>query len=218
MGSCLAQRAESIFSSFSSISTSDGSVVPTSHRHISRASAQSFLRRNFPRRSSSRSCVGNFTSNNTLSILRRSGTAWTTVGKYENIAPVNKFNRLAFRRSRLRCYLPSASIHFSSLDLSDATSPKMLGELKVRGYSQYLHPISSIIFWESDATPTNRRDSTSLQVSLFDVTDQTRPKLQSLFEYAGGRQTFSPLVEWAIGLSNNQALGYFSEVGFWLCR
>ncbi len=48
---------------------------------------------------------------------------------------------------------------------------------------------------------------------MFDVTDQSQPKLQSQFEYAGGRQTFSPLVEWAFGLSNNQALGYFSEVG-----
>jgi hypothetical protein len=62
-----------------------------------------------------------------------------------------------------------------TLDLSDKSDPKVLGELKILGYSAYLHPISDdlLLGVGIDATAEGRRLGT--QLSLFDVSDLRRP-------------------------------------------
>ncbi|MEQ9336737.1 MAG: beta-propeller domain-containing protein, partial [Miltoncostaeaceae bacterium] len=62
-----------------------------------------------------------------------------------------------------------------SLDLSDPTAPRVTGELKINGYSSYLHPIDddTLIGIGQDATPEGRILGT--QVSLFDVSDPGDP-------------------------------------------
>jgi len=61
------------------------------------------------------------------------------------------------------------------LDLSDPRSPSVSGELKIPGYSAYLHPITegSLLGIGQDADTTGRTQGT--QVSLFDVSDPTDP-------------------------------------------
>jgi uncharacterized secreted protein with C-terminal beta-propeller domain len=62
-----------------------------------------------------------------------------------------------------------------TLDLSDKSHPKVAGELKLLGYSAYLHPISDdlLLGVGIDATPEGRRLGT--QVSLFDVSNLAKP-------------------------------------------
>jgi uncharacterized secreted protein with C-terminal beta-propeller domain len=62
------------------------------------------------------------------------------------------------------------------LDLSDRLRPRVTGELKIPGYSAYLHPIGDglLLGVGQDATDQGRR--TGAQVSLFDVRDVTAPK------------------------------------------
>jgi uncharacterized secreted protein with C-terminal beta-propeller domain len=62
------------------------------------------------------------------------------------------------------------------LDLTDPTAPKVTGELKVLGFSAYLHPLDGhlLIGVGSDATEQGR--ITGTQVSLFDVSDPANPK------------------------------------------
>ncbi len=62
------------------------------------------------------------------------------------------------------------------LDLSDRLNPIVKGELKIPGYSAYLHPIADglLIGVGQDATEQGRRTGT--QVSLFDVADLSNPK------------------------------------------
>ena len=62
-----------------------------------------------------------------------------------------------------------------TLDLSDKDDPKVLGELKILGYSAYLHPVSDdlLLGVGQDATEQGRRLGT--QLSLFDVSDLRRP-------------------------------------------
>lgn len=61
------------------------------------------------------------------------------------------------------------------VDTSDPTAPKVAGELKIPGYSAYLHPVGEgrLLGIGQDATEEGR--TTGLQVSLFDVSDPTRP-------------------------------------------
>jgi uncharacterized secreted protein with C-terminal beta-propeller domain len=62
------------------------------------------------------------------------------------------------------------------VDLSDPANPRVTGELKISGYSAYLHPIgdSLLIGIGQDATEEGFRQG--VQVSLFDVSDPASPK------------------------------------------
>lgn len=61
------------------------------------------------------------------------------------------------------------------LDLADPADPRVTGELKIPGYSAYLHPIEGdlLIGIGQDATDQGRRLGS--QVSLFDVSDPANP-------------------------------------------
>jgi uncharacterized secreted protein with C-terminal beta-propeller domain len=62
-----------------------------------------------------------------------------------------------------------------TLDLADPERPRVLGELKIPGYSAYLHPIGEdlLLGVGQDATVEGR--PTGTQLSIFDVSDLRRP-------------------------------------------
>ncbi len=62
------------------------------------------------------------------------------------------------------------------LDLSDPTNPQSLGELKIPGFSRYLHPLSGglLLGIGRDADERTGRER-GLQASLFDVSDPANP-------------------------------------------
>ena len=62
-----------------------------------------------------------------------------------------------------------------TIDLSRPASPRVAGELKIPGYSAYLHPVGGdlLIGVGQDATADGRLRGT--QVSLFDVSDPAKP-------------------------------------------
>jgi hypothetical protein len=67
------------------------------------------------------------------------------------------------------------------VDVSDAAHPRVKGELKIPGYSAYLHPVGEdlLLGVGQDATLEGRVQGT--QISLFDVSDPAKPsRLQHL--------------------------------------
>ena len=64
-----------------------------------------------------------------------------------------------------------------TLDLADPAHPRVTGELKILGYSAYLHPVGEheLLGVGQDATPEGLQLGT--QVSLFDVSDPAAPRL-----------------------------------------
>ncbi len=105
---------------------------------------------------------------------------------------------------------------FFVIDLADGANPKVLGELKIPGYSDYLHPIDEnhVLGFGKDAVDpqeiedgmvswwSNRLDFAwyqGMKVAVFDVTDVKNPKLQSNL-VIGDRGTDSEL------LHNHKAL------------
>lgn len=62
-----------------------------------------------------------------------------------------------------------------TIDLSDPTAPAVTGELKILGYSAYLHPVGDdrLVGIGQDATEDGRQTGT--QVALFDVSDPAAP-------------------------------------------
>jgi uncharacterized secreted protein with C-terminal beta-propeller domain len=82
-----------------------------------------------------------------------------------------------------------------TLDLSRKADPRVVGELKIRGYSAYLHPISDdlLLGVGQDATAEGRAQGT--QLSLFDVSDPHRPARRaqaSLGDGASSTAEFDP--------------------------
>jgi beta propeller domain-containing protein len=73
-----------------------------------------------------------------------------------------------------------------TIDLSSPHRPTVLGELKIRGYSAYLHPVGNdlLIGVGQDATEQGRTLGT--QISLFDVSDLSRPARLQQRAIAGG--------------------------------
>lgn len=61
------------------------------------------------------------------------------------------------------------------VDLSNPARMKVLGELKIPGYSAYLHPISSDLLAGVGADATSAGRITGAKVSLFDVSDPANP-------------------------------------------
>lgn len=62
------------------------------------------------------------------------------------------------------------------IDLSDVTAPKIKGELKITGFSSYLHPVGENLVIGIGSGGTSQGVDGSAKISLFDVSDPYNPK------------------------------------------
>jgi len=89
------------------------------------------------------------------------------------------------------------------IGLSNPTQPVVLGELKIPGYSEYLHPYDEghIIGFGQETTENQWGGTVTdgFKMALFDVSDVNNPK-QKFVEHIGDRGTYSEL------LRNHKAL------------
>ncbi len=101
------------------------------------------------------------------------------VGRLEGLAPGENFHSARFMATR--CYLVTFKKidPFFVIDLSNPKDPKVLGELKIPGVSDYLHPydVNHIIGLGKDTYDMgNFAWFQGVKLSLFDVTDLSNPK------------------------------------------
>ncbi len=145
-------------------------------------------------------------SSNNLYVLNRD---METVGSLEDLAPGEKIYSTRFLGDRAYMVTFRTIDPLFVIDTSDPRNPKILGKLKIPGYSDYLHPYDEnhIIGFGKDAEAS--KDGTfawylGIKVALFDVTDVANPK--ELHKIAiGDRGTESPL------LHNHKALLFDRE-------
>jgi hypothetical protein len=106
-----------------------------------------------------------------MTVLERDGDALTTVGQIgglgrgETIHAVRFFGSLAF----VVTFRQTDPLY--AIDLSDPREPRLAGELKVPGYSAYLHPVGEGRLLGVGQDATAEGETTGTQVSLFDVAD-----------------------------------------------
>jgi len=120
------------------------------------------------------------------------------VGKVENIAPGENIHSARFMGDM--CYLVTFRKvdPFFVISLSNPYSPKILGELKITGYSDYLHLYdeSHVIGVGKETIAAEEGEFSwyqGIKISLFDVTDVTDPKGLAKYEI-GDRGTDSPIL------------------------
>jgi hypothetical protein len=76
-----------------------------------------------------------------------------------------------------------------TLDLSTASRPRLIGQLKIRGFSAYLHPVSADLLLGVGQDATAAGTTLGTQVSLFDISNVRRPR--RLDQAALGSGSFS---------------------------
>jgi len=140
------------------------------------------------------------------------------ISKVENIAPGENMHSARFMGNRAYLVTFKNIDPFFTLDLTDPYSPKILGELKIPGYSDYLHPYDENhvigIGKESDETiDADRIHSDNavyytailgVKIALFDVSDFANPKEVSKV-VIGDRGTNTPV------LNNHKAFLFDKE-------
>ncbi len=102
------------------------------------------------------------------------------LGALENLAPDERIYSVRFMQNRAYLVTFKQTDPLFVIDLSDARNPRVLGELKIPGFSNYLHPFdeTTLIGIGKDAklNEYERVVTGGLKVSLFDVSDVANPK------------------------------------------
>ena len=98
------------------------------------------------------------------------------VGKVENLAKGELIESVRFVGNMAYVVTFRQTDPLFVIDLSDPENPTVKGELKIPGFSEYLHPITEnlIVGVGQDGTETGTNGD--CKVSLFDVTDPYAPK------------------------------------------
>lgn len=120
------------------------------------------------------------------------------VGKLEDLAPGETIHSARFMGDR--CYLVTfkKTDPFFVIDLKYPSSPMVLGELKITGYSDYLHPYDEnhIIGIGKETVAAEEGEFAwyqGMKISLFAVTDVEHPMEIAKYEI-GDRGTDSPIL------------------------
>ncbi len=139
-------------------------------------------------------------------------------GSVTDIAPGETIYSVRFTGDRAYMVTFKQVDPFFVIDLKDPRNPKILGNLKIPGFSNYLHPYDEnhVIGFGKDVDESIDADKVhstdaiyytavqGLKMALFDVSDVRNPK-QKAVEVIGDRGTDSPL------LSDHKALLFDKE-------
>jgi uncharacterized secreted protein with C-terminal beta-propeller domain len=95
------------------------------------------------------------------------------------------------------------------IDLANPRAPKVLGELKVPGFSSYMQPLDAthLLGIGRDVDPTTGQVR-GLQLSIFDVSNPAKPQRTSTYTFAGDGWE-----SWSAALWDHHALSWFADQG-----
>jgi uncharacterized secreted protein with C-terminal beta-propeller domain len=102
------------------------------------------------------------------------------IGALENLAQGERIYSARFMGKRAYVVTFKQTDPLFVIDLSDARSPRVAGELKIPGFSSYLHPYNETVLIgvgkEAEDRGDQGVDTKGLKISLFDVADMSAPK------------------------------------------
>ncbi|MBI5037570.1 MAG: beta-propeller domain-containing protein [Candidatus Kerfeldbacteria bacterium] len=105
------------------------------------------------------------------------------VGRLEQLAKGEQIYSVRFMQNRAYLVTFQQTDPLFAIDLSDPRNPKVLGELKVPGFSSYLHPYDDNLLIGFGKQATDDGQVTGLKLSLFDVSDVTNLKEVDTYEF-----------------------------------
>lgn len=120
-----------------------------------------------------------------------------TVGALTGLAPGETIKASRFIGDRLYLVTFVRVDPLFVIDLSNASQPIVLGELKIPGFSEYLHPVNAthLIGVGHDTDLIHGRTvTTGVKLSLFNVGDVSQPR-EAYFTVVGGRGSTSEVLD-----------------------
>ncbi|MFE8702736.1 beta-propeller domain-containing protein [Cytobacillus sp. FJAT-54145] len=123
------------------------------------------------------------------------------VGELTDLAKGERIYSARFMGDRIYIVTFKETDPLFVIDASKPDQPSVLGELKIPGFSNYLHPYDEnhLIGFGHDTKLISQKGSNEplvltngVKISMFDITDVTNPK-EKFTEVIGGRGTYSPL-------------------------
>lgn len=125
-------------------------------------------------------------SESLVTVLEADGTELVEVGRVDGLGLTEQIYSVRFMGDVGYVVTFRQTDPLYVVDLSDPTAPRVAGELKIPGYSAYLHPVGEgrILGLGQDADETGR--VTGTQLSLFDVSDPANPVRLDTVTMEGG--------------------------------
>jgi hypothetical protein len=105
-----------------------------------------------------------------VTVLEQQGKRLTRIGSVSGLGKGERIYAVRFMGDKGYVVTFRQIDPLYTLDLSNPRAPRVLGELKIPGYSAYLHPVGD------DRLLGIGRDGPEVQASLFDVSDMANPQ------------------------------------------
>ncbi|MPZ82961.1 MAG: hypothetical protein GEV28_22225 [Actinophytocola sp.] len=125
-------------------------------------------------------------SHSMVTVLTREGDQLTQVGQVDGLGKGERIYAVRFLGDTGYVVTFRQTDPLYTVDLSDPAKPRITGELKVTGYSAYLHPVGDGRLLGVGQEATGEGRVTGTQVSLFDTSDPGGAKRIGQYHYAGG--------------------------------
>ncbi|WP_334143398.1 beta-propeller domain-containing protein [Rhabdothermincola sp.] len=171
------------------------------------------------------------TTQSAVTVLRQVGAELQPIGKVGGLGRGEQIHSVRFIGDTSYVVTFRRTDPLYTIDLRDPTAPRVAGELKIPGYSSYLHPIGDglLVGIGQDATLEGR--VTGVQLSLFDVSDPTTPvrlhktTLPGSFSLAehdhhaflwwpSGSLAVVPVTGYGVGVDGSLARPFVGAIGF----
>ncbi|MGC5018894.1 beta-propeller domain-containing protein [Micromonospora sp. DT47] len=118
---------------------------------------------------------GDPTSESAVHVLRRRGDTLDEIGRVGGLGRGERIQGVRFLGPTGYVVTFRRTDPLYTVDLSDPTAPRVTGELRITGWSAYLHPLPDGRLLGVGQEADEQGRALGFQVSLFDVTDPARP-------------------------------------------
>lgn len=148
---------------------------------------------------------------NSVYVLAEEGEELNVVGSVEDLAYGERIYSVRFKGDRGFVVTYRKVDPLFVIDFSNPTAPELLGELKITGYSNYLHVIDENHLLGIGREANGGGLFQEMQVTVFDISDLANPQLKHRYSFEGGRKLWSPIMRDAWNLGSHQSVSYFAS-------
>ncbi|MDI3289525.1 beta-propeller domain-containing protein [Polyangium sp. 15x6] len=145
-----------------------------------------------------------WTTSNDVYVLGQNDDELVQVGAVTGLAPGEQIYSTRFIGNRGYVVTFRQVDPLFVIDLSTPTAPAVLAELKIPGFSEYMHPIDDNHLLTIGQDATNEGQIIGLALQVFDVTDPTAPALKHKYTFSGADTGYSE------ALYNHKAFNYYA--------
>ena len=143
-------------------------------------------------------------TSNSVVVLAEEGSALVQTGRVDDLGNGEQIFAVRFQGDTAYVVTFRQTDPLYVIDLSDPNAPVTRGELKIPGFSNYLHPVGDGLLLGIGQDATDEGRQTGAQASLFDVSDPTNPLRIDTFALGG--ENSNSIVQW-----DARAFTYWAE-------